>query len=62
MLVTMPTTEDSPKRKTTQLRIEPELLGDAAKLAKTKRMSLNSYICLAVENQVKADTASLASS
>lgn len=58
MLITMPTTtEGKPKRKITQLRIEPELLAAAAEIAAKRRMTLNAYICLSVENQTKADAA-----
>lgn len=57
MLATMTPDQDSTadRRKNTQLRIEPDLWERAQEQARLRRMSVNAYICNAVERQVEKD-------
>jgi predicted HicB family RNase H-like nuclease len=43
------------RRITSQIRVEPELWARAREAAKRRRMSLNSYLLVALERQVEED-------
>jgi predicted HicB family RNase H-like nuclease len=60
MLATMPETEED--RTSTQLRIETALWERAKAQAKRRRMSVNAYVCAAVERLVEHDEAELSRS
>lgn len=60
MLATMPETEED--RTSTQLRIETALWERAKAQARRRRMSVNAYVCTAVERLVEHDEAELSKS
>jgi predicted HicB family RNase H-like nuclease len=60
MLQPMPRRDEPTEPKTaTQLRVETSLWEKAKVQARRRRMSYNAYVCLALENQVAADEATL---